>query len=217
MDNFACEMISDEGGATGGHRARQSDQANAHKLSATTQSRGQTMFNHEAQERERLLLHVGCGRKDKSRTTPGFQSRNWKEMRLDIDPSVQPDVVASMTDMTAVADQSVDAIFSSHNLEHLYPHEAPIASSARFSDRHLVGHRAAMSKGNLHMAHRSGYSDASLRNLLMSKGFATVATLAIPSRFELWALATKSEVAHTEMESLVQQHFPLRRPPRRAS
>ena len=32
-----------------------------------------------------------------------------------------------MTDMSAVADASVDALFSSHNIEHLYPHEVPVA------------------------------------------------------------------------------------------
>ena len=32
-----------------------------------------------------------------------------------------------MTDMSAVPSGSVDAIFSSHNIEHLYPHEVPVA------------------------------------------------------------------------------------------
>jgi ubiquinone/menaquinone biosynthesis C-methylase UbiE len=32
-----------------------------------------------------------------------------------------------MTDMSAVAFESVDAIYSSHNIEHLYPHEVPLA------------------------------------------------------------------------------------------
>ena len=32
-----------------------------------------------------------------------------------------------MTDMKAVGDASVDAVFSSHNIEHLYPHEVPVA------------------------------------------------------------------------------------------
>jgi predicted SAM-dependent methyltransferase len=32
-----------------------------------------------------------------------------------------------MTDMSAVASESVDAIYSSHNIEHLYPHEVPLA------------------------------------------------------------------------------------------
>jgi len=49
------------------------------------------------------------------------------ETRLDIDPDVKPDIVASMTDMSMVAPAQFDAIFSSHNLEHLYPHDVPKA------------------------------------------------------------------------------------------
>jgi predicted SAM-dependent methyltransferase len=73
------------------------------------------------------LLHVGCGPKRKDRTTPGFNTPGWQEIRLEIDPSVQPDVTGTMTDMHAVAAGAVDAIFSSHNIEHLYPHEVPVA------------------------------------------------------------------------------------------
>jgi hypothetical protein len=73
------------------------------------------------------LLHVGCGRKDKTKTTKAFNTPEWQEIRLDIDPQSKPDVVASMLDMSSVASQSVDAIFTSHNLEHLYPHEVPLA------------------------------------------------------------------------------------------
>ena len=73
------------------------------------------------------LLHIGCGPKRKDRTTRGFNTDAWHEIRLDIDPTVQPDVTGTMTDMGAVASASVDAIFSSHNIEHLYPHEVPVA------------------------------------------------------------------------------------------
>lgn len=73
------------------------------------------------------LLHVGCGPKRKDRTTAGFRSADWQEIRLDIDPSVQPDVTGTMTDMGAVSTGSVDAVFSSHNIEHLCPHEVPLA------------------------------------------------------------------------------------------
>jgi len=74
-----------------------------------------------------LLLHVGCGHKRRERTTRGFQGDEWQELRLDIDPSVAPDILGSMTDMSGVAGESVDAVFSSHNLEHLFPHEVPVA------------------------------------------------------------------------------------------
>jgi len=75
----------------------------------------------------KTFLHVGCGPKHKDRTTAGFNRDHWRELRLDIDESVQPDLVGTMTDMSAVGSASVDAVFSSHNIEHLYPHEVPLA------------------------------------------------------------------------------------------
>ena len=77
----------------------------------------------------RTFLHVGCGLKRKNETTREFASENWRELRLDIDLQASPDIVGTMLDMSAVADESVDAIFSSHNIEHLYPHEVPVALS----------------------------------------------------------------------------------------
>lgn len=73
------------------------------------------------------LLHVGCGPKRKDRTTAGFNRPDWIETRLDIDPSVKPDLLGSMTDMTVISDGAFDALFSSHNVEHLYPDEVPLA------------------------------------------------------------------------------------------
>lgn len=75
----------------------------------------------------KTFLHVGCGRQRKNATTRGFNNDDWRELRLDIDPSVEPDITGSMTDMSAVANSSVDAIFSSHNIEHLYAHDVPVA------------------------------------------------------------------------------------------
>ena len=75
----------------------------------------------------RKLLHVGCGPKDIRQTTSGFQAGGWDEVRLDIDPDVKPDIIGTMTDMSAVEDESVDAIYSSHNIEHLFIHEVPTA------------------------------------------------------------------------------------------
>lgn len=73
------------------------------------------------------FLHVGCGPKHKNQTTKGFSTDEWNEIRFDIDESVQPDLVGTMIDMSSVATGSMDALFSSHNIEHLYPHEVPVA------------------------------------------------------------------------------------------
>jgi predicted SAM-dependent methyltransferase len=73
------------------------------------------------------FLHVGCGTKHKNATTRGFDSPDWTEWRVDIDPRVKPDWVGSMTHMPSVANASMDAVFSSHNLEHLNAHEVPLA------------------------------------------------------------------------------------------
>lgn len=45
---------------------------------------------------------------------------------FDIDPADDPDIVGSMLDMAAVADVSVDAIYSAHNIEHVHGHEVPL-------------------------------------------------------------------------------------------
>jgi predicted SAM-dependent methyltransferase len=69
------------------------------------------------------FLHIGCGTVHKSQTTRGFSSDDWQEIRVDIDPSVSPHLVGSMKDLSVIPSGSIDAIFSSHNIEHLYPHE----------------------------------------------------------------------------------------------
>jgi hypothetical protein len=73
-----------------------------------------------------VLLHVGCGRANK-RQLKGFNSDEWNEIRLDIDESVSPDIVGTLTDMNSVSSFSIDAIYSAHNIEHLYPHQVPQA------------------------------------------------------------------------------------------
>ncbi|MCB8836487.1 methyltransferase domain-containing protein [Aurantimonas sp. VKM B-3413] len=53
-----------------------------------------------------------------------FRAPAWQEVRLDIDPQVRPDLMSTVVDMKDVAaDQSFDALWSSHNIEHLYDHE----------------------------------------------------------------------------------------------
>jgi predicted SAM-dependent methyltransferase len=193
------------------------------------------------------FLHVGCGPKHKQHTTRGFLP--WNEIRLDIDPAAQPDVTGTMTDMAAVASASVQAVFSSHNIEHLYPHEVPLAlaeflrvlDDAGFAvitcpdlrsvcalvaqDKLtepaytapagpiapldiLYGHRPAMARGNLFMAHRCGFTEKVLRATLLSAGFASVATMVRAEPFfDLWALASKRPCSEDELRALALQHF----------
>lgn len=75
---------------------------------------------------QRTILHVGPGHRNNGAKLPAaFQGGEWREIRLDIDPANEPDIVGSMLDMAAVADASVDAIYSAHNIEHVYAHEVP--------------------------------------------------------------------------------------------
>ena len=74
----------------------------------------------------KTILHVGPGHRSNGAQLPlGFQTPEYKEIRLDIDPSNEPDILGSMLDMPAVATASVDAVYSSHNIEHVHAHEVP--------------------------------------------------------------------------------------------
>lgn len=75
----------------------------------------------------RNLLHVGCGMPNPQRLPACFRQSGWREVRYDIDPRVQPDIVGSITDMSMIPGACVDAIWSSHNLEHLHSFEVPAA------------------------------------------------------------------------------------------
>jgi SAM-dependent methyltransferase len=75
----------------------------------------------------RKVLHVGCGQYHPQALHEVFRTPQWLEIRLDIDPAVKPDIVASLTDMHEVETASVDAVWSSHNVEHLFAHEVPLA------------------------------------------------------------------------------------------
>lgn len=69
------------------------------------------------------FLHVGCGRQNPLRLPAFFQQSHWREVRLDVDPQVAPDVIASITDLSMFREGCLDAIWSSHNLEHLHAFE----------------------------------------------------------------------------------------------
>ncbi len=65
----------------------------------------------------KTVLHVGSGG---SHLPKQFQ--HCKEVTLDIDPNVNPDIVASMVDLPENIGP-FDALYACHCLEHIYPHE----------------------------------------------------------------------------------------------
>lgn len=67
-------------------------------------------------------LHVGCG----GHALPSWLG-DWEEVKLDINSDVEPDIVASMTDLGEIGE--FDLIYSSHCLEHLHPWEVEKALS----------------------------------------------------------------------------------------
>lgn len=195
------------------------------------------------------VLHIGCGVYSAEKLHRAFRQRGWRELRLDIDPKVEPDIVASMTDMSSLKSGSVDGIFSSHNLEHLYPHEVPVALAefkrvlapqgvalitipdlqsvaeliaadklcepAYLSPAGpiapidiLYGYRPSMARGNLFMAHRTGFTGRTLVEALLGAGFATVSVQRDPSAFALWALAFMTQPDAETLAAWQKDTFP---------
>jgi SAM-dependent methyltransferase len=78
-----------------------------------------------ARPRRRVFLNAGCGTKGDSRLPAMF--RSWEQVRVDLNPAMEPDIVASVVDLSAIEDSSVNAIWCAHCMEHLYAHQVPLA------------------------------------------------------------------------------------------
>ena len=74
----------------------------------------------------KTLLHIGCGPTNKY-SLKGFGSDDWLELRLDIDEKVKPDIIGTLTDLSGVESSSVDVVYSSHSIEHIFSHEVQLA------------------------------------------------------------------------------------------
>lgn len=72
----------------------------------------------------RTWLNIGAGPAGSGLRPPGFGGSGWREIRLDADPSVRPDVLAPAHDLAVIPDGQIDVVFSSHCLEHLYLDQA---------------------------------------------------------------------------------------------
>jgi SAM-dependent methyltransferase len=76
-------------------------------------------------DRVRVLVNVGCGPRNSAILPSHFDG--WRHLRVDVDPSVEPDIIADLTDLSAIPDGSVDAVWAAHCVEHLYEHQVGVA------------------------------------------------------------------------------------------
>jgi hypothetical protein len=96
------------------------------------QAAGPYSVPEDVSENQTIVLNVGCGVHAPEKLPPVFRVPGWREIRLDIDRDVAPDFVANTTDMHVISDGMADAVYSSHNIEHLFPHEVHMALTEMF-------------------------------------------------------------------------------------
>jgi SAM-dependent methyltransferase len=193
----------------------------------------------ETGEQGRRVLNAGAGHRGSRQLHPVFRAARWRETRFDIDPATAPDITGSITDMRATAaTASYDGVWSSHSLEHLYPHDVPLAlaefrrvlkphgyaiitspdleavatllleqgldcvayvsPSGPITPRDMLfGHGDSIAHGRHAMAHRTGFTCASLGALLLEAGFPVV--MGKRERFDLWMLALMEKADRAEI------------------
>jgi hypothetical protein len=69
---------------------------------------------------QKKVLHAGCGIYP---IIKDFQGPEWKEIRLDNDPAVNPEIIAAITDLNMIGEAEFDAIWAPHTIVRIYPHE----------------------------------------------------------------------------------------------
>jgi predicted SAM-dependent methyltransferase len=71
---------------------------------------------------KKIVLNLGAGNVALKEQTNYFN--DWKEIRVDI-KELNPDLVSDLTDLKEIPDQSIDAIWACHVIEHMYWHDLP--------------------------------------------------------------------------------------------
>ena len=71
----------------------------------------------------RTVYNLGSGGPANCNLPEIFRASEWREVRVDINPELRPDIVASMVDLTKIPDGIADAVWSSHAIEHLEQHD----------------------------------------------------------------------------------------------
>ncbi|MFI4889098.1 MAG: class I SAM-dependent methyltransferase [Steroidobacterales bacterium] len=196
----------------------------------------------------KTFLHAGCGSMYQ-RDLKGFAADQWCEIRFDIDRSVRPDIVGTLLDMRAVATGSVDAVYSSHNIEHVFAHEVPavlrefyrvltddgivvltcpdlrsvckaVADDKLLEPLYqspagpitpidiLYGYRDYIAGGNIHMAHKTGFTYSSLDRAFFDAGFKFNFGAARPDTYDLWIVSFKQPMSNEDGARIAMNFLP---------
>lgn len=226
-------------------------------MSEVTLSQAEVMQRtRESAKGRKVVLNVGCGTYRPDRLDPRFRDDNeWFELRLDMDPEAEPDIVGDLTDLHMLPDGAVAAVHAAHNLEHLDAHQVVPALKGFFRvlswSGELVLHtpdlqtiaafvaqgkleeplytapggevtpldviygmRSSIENGSALMAHRTGFTHATLAAKLKEAGFSNI--LIVRDRFDLMAVARKLPPNHTQRRNTVEVKVTERYNPREA-
>ena len=74
---------------------------------------------------DKILVNVGAGAAGGGLLPAMFSL--WRQLRVDIDPRVAPDIVADAVDLSPLQSGVADAVWTAHCMEHLYEHDVPTA------------------------------------------------------------------------------------------
>ena len=77
----------------------------------------------EATVAQRRVLNVGG--QSRAIQLPSAYT-GFEQVLLDLDPNVGADIVLDVRELTSLAPHQFDAVYCSHNLEHLRKHEVPV-------------------------------------------------------------------------------------------